>query len=190
MKFLIKVPDQVTFAILISWCYRSYLTERGLAVKTGSANMNSTTGNGSMENSNCFSATARKIGSTIALSLILAVSLMANSFIVLIVYKTPTLRKPINYFIANMAMSDLLFPIFWIPYNLSKLQTNSLPIGGQFGQSWRKLVPFFGDVSVNVSVQNLVLIAVDRFGAVVFPLRSPLITSKLCPFFMPATPRG
>ena len=150
--------------------------------------MNSTTGNGSIENSSCFSATARKIGLTIALSLILAVSLMANSFIVLIVYKTPTLRKPINYFVANMAMSDLLFPIFWIPYNLSKLHTNSLPIGGQFhGQAWCKLVPFFGNVSMNVSVQNLVLIAVDRFGAVVFPLRSQIITSKLCAFFISAS---
>ena len=27
----------------------------------------------------------------------------------------------------------------------------------------------------------------DRFGAVVFPLRSPLIRSKLCPFFILAT---
>ena len=149
--------------------------------------MNSTTGNGSIENSSCFSATARKIGLTIALSLILVVSLTGNSFIVLIVYKTPTLRKPINYFVANMAMSDLLFPIFWIPYNLSKLHMNSLPIGGQFGQAWCKLVPFFGNVSMNVSVQNLVLIAVDRFGAVVFPLRSPIITSKQCPFFISAT---
>ena len=38
-----------------------------------------------------------------------------------------------------------------------------------------------------VSIQSLVLIAVDRFGAVVFPLRSPLISSKLCPFFILAT---
>ena len=30
-------------------------------------------------------------------------------------------------------------------------------------------------------------IAVDRFGAVVFPLHSPLIRSKLCPFFILAT---
>ena len=69
--------------------------------------MNSTTGNGSIESSSCFSTTAYKIGQTIALSLIIAVSLTGNSFIVLIVYKTPALRKPINYFIANMAMSDL-----------------------------------------------------------------------------------
>jgi len=38
-----------------------------------------------------------------------------------------------------------------------------------------------------VSVLSLVLIAVDRFGAVEFPLRSPLFSSKLCPFFIPAT---
>ena len=43
------------------------------------------------------------------------------------------------------------------------------------------------NVSLVVSVQSLVLIAVDRFGAVVFPLRSPLISSKVCPFFIVAT---
>jgi len=35
-----------------------------------------------------------------------------------------------------------------------------------------------------VFIQSLVLIAVDRFGAVVFPLRSQLISSKLCPVFI------
>ena len=106
----------------------------------------------------------------------------------MIVYKTPNLRKPINYFIANMASSDLLYPIFWIPWNLSRLHTNnSFLIGGQLGQALCKLVPFFGNVSFVVSIQNLILIAVDRFGAVVFPLRSPLIRSKLCPFFILAT---
>ena len=145
--------------------------------------MNSTIGNGSIESSSCFSAKAYKIGLTIALSLIIAVSLTGNSFIVLIVYKTPTLKKPINYFIANMAMSDLLYSLFLPPRNLSLLHTNqSWLIGGQFGQALCKLVPFFTVVSSNVSIQNLVLITVDGFGAVVFPLRSPLIRSKLCPF--------
>ena len=148
--------------------------------------MNSTTGNGSIEYSSYFSTTARKIGGTVALSLILAVSLMANSFIVLIVYRTPTLRKPMNYFIANMAMSDLLYSIFLIPFYLSAFHTTLWPIGGKFGLVLCKLVPFFHNVSVIVSIQNLILIAVNRFGAVVFPLRSPLIRSKLCPFFISA----
>ena len=38
-----------------------------------------------------------------------------------------------------------------------------------------------------VSIQSLVLIAVDRFVAVVFPLRSPLFSSKLYRFFILAT---
>ena len=38
-----------------------------------------------------------------------------------------------------------------------------------------------------MSIQNLVLIAVDRFGAVMLPLRSPLIGSKLCSLFILAT---
>ena len=150
--------------------------------------MNSTTGNGSIESSSCFSTTTYKIGATIALSLIIAVSLIGNSFIVLIVYKTPALRKPINYFIANMAMSDLLCSIFLPPRNLSLIHRKDLwLIAGQFGQAWCKLVPFFDGVSGNVSIQNLVLITVDRFVAVVFPLRSPLIRSKLCPFFILGT---
>ena len=150
--------------------------------------MNSTTGNGSIESaSSCLRATAYKIGLTITLSLIIAVSLTGNSFIVLIVYKTPTLRKPINYLIASMSMSDLLYSIIWIPYKLSKLHTNSWLIGGQFGQALCKFIPFFANFSSTVSIQNLVLITVDRFGVVVFPLRSPFLRSKLCPFFIPAT---
>ena len=86
-----------------------------------------------------------------------------------------------------MALSDLLYPIFLIPWNLSYLHTNSFLIGGPLGQALCKLGYFFSTVSFTVSIQNLILIAVDRFGAVVFPLRSPLIRSKLCPFFILAT---
>ena len=68
------------------------------------------------------------------------------------------------------------------------MHTNySFPIDGQLGQVLCKLLPFFAAVSFTVSIQNLILIAVDRFGAVVFPLRSPLIRSKLCPFFILTT---
>ena len=83
-----------------------------------------------------------------------------------------------------MVSSDLLYPIFSIPFKLSLLHDNSFLIGDQLGQALCKLVPFFGNVSFVVSIHNLILIAVDRFGAVVFPLRSPLIRSKLCPFLI------
>ena len=129
--------------------------------------MNSTV-NGSSGSWSCLNFSALKIGGTVTYCLIIIVSLVANSLIVIIVCKTPNLKKPINYFIANMALSDLLWPIFVIPLSLSDLHTNYLfLIGGQLGQALCKLLPCFGSVSIVVSTQNLILIAVDRFGAVV-----------------------
>ena len=137
---------------------------------------------------NCYwNPTAEKIGLTFAYSLIFLVSLAGNTVIAIIVYKTKTMRKPINFFIVNMAMSDLLFPIFRIPRDIKGLYIYSWQIGGPLAQALCKLVRFLTSVSNAVSIQSLVLIAVDRFGAVVFPLRSPLISSKLCPFLILAT---
>ena len=130
---------------------------------------------------------AGKIGITLAYCLVFLVSLAGNTVIGIIVYKTKTMRKPINFFIVNMAMSDLLFPIFLIPREIQLLYIDSWLIGGPLGQALCKLVIFLSDVSLFVSILSLVLIAVDRFGAVVYPLRSPLISSKLCLFFILAT---
>ena len=86
-----------------------------------------------------------------------------------------------------MAMSDLLYPIFWFPKEITESFLDSWLVGGSLGEVLCELLPFLGHISVIVSVQSLVLISVDRFGAVVFPLRSPLIYSKMCPLFILAT---
>ena len=136
----------------------------------------------------CFSnPTAAKIVGIFTYCLIFVVSLAGNIFIGIIVYKTKSMRKPINFLIVNMAMSDLLYPIFLIPERLTALLVDSWLISGPLGLTLCKLVHFFRDVSLVVSIQSLVWIAVDRFGAVVFPLRSPLISSKRCPYFILVT---
>ena len=89
--------------------------------------------------------------------------------------------------IANMAMSDLLYPIFLFPVLLADLHVGRWLIGGTLGQALCKIHVFLGDVSSLVSIQSLVLITVDRFVAVVVPLRSPLISRKLCLFFIVAS---
>ena len=140
--------------------------------------------------SNCVSPDSTKaayIGKTVAYSIILVVSLAGNSFVGVIVYKTKTMRKTINFFIVNMAMSDLLFSVFACPWELTELNVGSWLIRGTLGHTVCKMISFATVVSIAVSIQSLVLIAVDRFGAVVFPLRSPLIGPKLCPFLIFAT---
>ena len=133
----------------------------------------------------CFnSTTAENIGKTFAYCLSFLVSLAGNTAIGIIVYKTKTMRRPINFLIVNMAMSDLLYPLFLTPSLIQRLYIDSWLIGGPLGQALCKLLTFLPNVSALVSIQSLVLIAVDRLGAVVLPLRSPLISSKLCPFFV------
>ena len=146
-----------------------------------------TTMNGTQPSSCSRNPTADKIGKTFAYCLIFLVSLAGNTVIGIIVCKTKTMRKPINFLIVNMAMSDLLLPIFLFPSEIQRLYIDFWLIGGPLGQTLCKLTYFLTGVSSAVSIQSLVLIAVDRFVAVVYPLRYPLISSKQCPFFILAT---
>ena len=128
-----------------------------------------------------FNLADHKIGVTIVLCVIFVVSLLGNSLIAVVVYKTSTLRKPINFLIVNMAMSDLLFSSILVPVTLVYLHLHTWVITEGFLASITcKVTPYLANVSLLVSVQSLVVIAVDRFVAVVFPLRVSLLTSKRC----------
>ena len=136
--------------------------------------------------SSCFNPTATRIGETFAYCLLFVVSLAGNILIGIIVYKEKALRTPINILIVNMAISDLLYPIIRFPQLFVRLNTDShWLLSGPLGQAFCKLSCFLTDVSRVVSIQSLVLIAVDRFVAVIFPLRPSLISSKQCRLFIP-----
>ena len=141
--------------------------------------------NGTQSMSSCFNPTATRIGKTLAYSLIFVVSLFGNILLGMIVYRKKSLRTPINILIVNMAISDLLVPIFLFPRLFLTLTTGGYwPISGPLGQEFCKLSSYTSDVSGLVSVQSLVIMAVDRFVVVVFPLRPPLISPKLCRYFI------
>ena len=124
-----------------------------------------------------------RVGITFAFSLILVVSLAGNLLIAIVVYKTKTLQKATNYFIVNMAMSDLLFPLYILPSFLIELYGDSINVfSAQHIWAFCSVRLFFLYITCLISVVSLVFLAVDRFGAVVFPLRPPLISSKLCPY--------
>ena len=126
---------------------------------------------------------------TVAYGLLLVALLIGNSVIVMIVFKTPTLRKPINVMIVNMAISDLLFPIFLFPLSLVEMQVDNWLISETLYETLCKIGFFLLTVSATVtSIQSLILITVDRFEAVVKPIRgSPLISRRLCLFFIVVT---
>jgi len=86
-----------------------------------------------------------------------------------------------NYFIVNMAVSDLLFSLIVIPREITQLVTESLHwhVAGMLGSIFCKFSYFAKSVSLFVSVQSLVWIAIDRFFAVVFPMKLGLISGKI-----------
>jgi len=75
--------------------------------------------------------TAERISFISMYCFILMGGFFGNMIIIIIVYKHRDLRKTINYFIVNMAVSDLLFPLIVIP-------VNNATLGGVRGSENRK----------------------------------------------------
>ena len=126
-------------------------------------------------------STAERISKLCAYCFILLASLFGNIFIIIIVYKHRDLRKTINYFIVNMAVSDLLLSLVLLPVQITQLLTDSRHwhVRGILGSIFCKLVFLTSLGSILVSVQSLVWIAIARFVAVVFPMKLGLISSKI-----------
>ena len=135
------------------------------------------------QNSSCSSvdSTAEKITKVCACCFILLGSFFGNIFIIIIVYKHRESRKTINYFIVNMAVSDLVFPLILIPVRITVLLTDSWHwrVGGIFGTIFCKLHFFLFPLSLHVAAQSLVWMSIDRFVAVVFPMKLGLISTKI-----------
>ena len=125
----------------------------------------------------------------IFLSIILICSLVGNVLIITVVSLRQELRKTINFFIVNMAVSDLIIPLVSIPFSLAGIATNSLqwPIRGLPGLISCKISQFLKPASLTVSVQSLLWIALDRFVAVVLPLKANLISSRFRAFAIAST---
>ena len=122
--------------------------------------------------------TEAKAGKTLAYAVIMLASLLGNSAIVWVIYKSQSLRTTTSYLIANMAVSDLLLPLCAMPRMVAAAHfgANRWLIGGNFGLAMCKLVPLFQDVSTAVSTQSLVLIAVDRFYNVFYPIKAVVMS--------------
>ena len=145
-------------------------------------NVNNTTGGNDV--SSCIlieDPAAAKICKTFAYCLLLVVSLIGNTLIIMVVYRDDKMKTTTNLLIVNMAVSDLLVPIFAMPRANVEIIYGNLRwlIDGAFGEVLCKLTAFFQDISTLVSVQTLVAIAVDRFYAVWFPLKAAQIKPKV-----------
>ena len=113
---------------------------------------------------------------TTAIALISLATITGNTLVIVSVYKTPSLRTNTNCYYVNMAISDLLSCVTTWPLYLTDESSGSLLQGSSIEC---KMAVFFRMVSIIVSVLSLMLIAVDRFIAIVFPLKAIMVTRKI-----------
>jgi hypothetical protein len=131
--------------------------------------------------------TASKV---LAYTIIMIVGLVGNIVLCLVVYKNKNLRKPIDYLIVNIAVSDLAIPTLAITRNISALLTGSdvWRVTGAFGDFLCKVVFFLCDICPVVSVITLVFLTASRFAAVVFPFQASTASTNLKPkYFIGST---
>ena len=115
------------------------------------------------------------------LSLLVLCSLVGNILFTAVFFKSSELRSAVNYLVVNMAISDLVYPVFVLPWRMAEIYLNhTWIIGGTFGAFLCKFLPFLEQTSVNVSILSMVIIGVERFHSVIFALRPTLVTVKKC----------
>uniref|UniRef100_A0A1A9WV99 G-protein coupled receptors family 1 profile domain-containing protein n=1 Tax=Glossina brevipalpis TaxID=37001 RepID=A0A1A9WV99_9MUSC len=94
--------------------------------------------------------------------------LLGNALVILVVMVNKQMRSTTNLLIINLAVSDILFVIFCVPFTATDYMLPEWP----FGDPWCKYVQYMIVVTCHCSVYTLVLMSFDRFLAVVHPVTS------------------
>ncbi|VVC96278.1 unnamed protein product [Leptidea sinapis] len=102
---------------------------------------------------------------------VFVVALIGNGLVCFIVHSSPRMKTVTNYFIMNLAVGDILMTILCIPFSfVSMLVLRYWP----FGMVMCKVVNYSQAVSVFVSSYTLLAISIDRYLAVMRPLKPRL----------------
>uniref|UniRef100_A0A3P9H959 Neuropeptide Y receptor type 2 n=1 Tax=Oryzias latipes TaxID=8090 RepID=A0A3P9H959_ORYLA len=101
-----------------------------------------------------------------AYSLIILLGLLGNSLVIYMIIRYRNMRTVTNFFIANLALADLLVNTLCLPFTL----VYTLLDEWKFGAVLCHMVPFAQALSVHVSILTLTVIALERYRCIVFHL--------------------
>ena len=121
-----------------------------------------------------------KVTVILVFSVMLLFSLVGNALIIIMVFKRPELKNTTNFFIVNMAVCDIVLTLTSTPVRIEEMAIGSYQwnIGVKAALIFCKLSVFVERLTIAVSVESLCWIALDRFLAVVFPMKVHAISSR------------
>ena len=147
--------------------------------------MNNLTAVHNVNETKCSSAVSTTY--TVALSIISFLALTGNYLVILSFIKNINLKTSANYYIVNMAVSDLVCVVLnWPLYATEGMLKagGSLITDTTIATFFCKLGIYSRAVSYMVSILSLVLIVVDRFIAIAFPLKALKVTARIRTIFL------
>ncbi|CAO1425313.1 unnamed protein product [Diamesa hyperborea] len=105
---------------------------------------------------------------------IFIIGVFGNFLVFYVFQSSPRMKTVTNFFIINLAVSDMLMSLFCIPFSfISLFVLQYWPVG----EGLCKMVNYIQAISVLVSAYTLVAISGDRYIAIMFPLK-PRITKR------------
>lgn len=124
-------------------------------------------------------STTHQVVILLVYSVMFLFSLNGNVMTIYIVLTKPYMRSVTNCLIANMAIADLVMTFSAMPYSATYMYVGSRWFGGIMGMITCKILHFSVALSIAASVLTLVVIALDRFFAVVYPFKRPSVIRKI-----------
>lgn len=95
-------------------------------------------------------------------------SIVGNAVVIFVVLRRNTMRTVTNVFIANLALADVSLGLFSVPFQFHTVILQRWVVADVMC----KIAPFVKNLSVNVSILTLTVISIDRYIAVLYPLRA------------------
>ncbi|XP_071872896.1 RYamide receptor isoform X1 [Bombus fervidus] len=113
-------------------------------------------------------------------STVFVVALTGNGLVCYVVHSSPRMKTVTNFFIVNLAFGDILMALFCVPTSsISTLILQYWP----FGPEVCFIVIYLQAVSVLVSAYTLVAISIDRYIAIMWPLK-PRLSKRQAQFLI------
>ncbi|XP_043941303.1 G-protein coupled receptor 54-like [Protopterus annectens] len=101
-------------------------------------------------------------------ALLMLVGLIGNSLVIYVVSKHKQMRTATNFYIANLAATDIIFLVCCVPFTATLYPLPSWI----FGEFMCKFVAYLQQVTVQATCITLTAMSADRCYATVYPLKS------------------
>ena len=96
------------------------------------------------------------------------IAVIGNGLVILVIVKNKKMQTVTNIFIANLALADVIIGLFSIPFQFQAALLQKWVVA----DFMCSMAPFVKNVSVCVSVFTLTVISIDRYIAVIYPLKA------------------